>query len=360
MVTVVDMDRETVRTRTTLLLVDDDHQVLETLLLLISAHGYRVIAADSASEALQRLDDRDVQVVLTDIRMPGMDGIELAGRIHERDPDLPVLIMTAYAELDVAVEALKGGVFDFIFKPFRTDQLIHAIDKAATFSSMKVLERNYHQALETEVKKKTKELQDLSQEIIHRLTMIAEYRDSTTGMHVSRIGRFSALLAESLGMPSDFVEHLTLACSLHDIGKVAIPDDILLKPGYLTDEEFGIIKSHAVLGARMLAGSSHDIVRMAESIALHHHERWDGSGYPHALRGEDIPLEGRIVALADQYDALRAQRPYKKPLSHSQTCRIILEGDTRTRPEHFDPRVLAAFKRCEAEFARIFDEMRDD
>lgn len=353
------METEQAKTAQTILVVDDDHYVLESLLLLLSADGYHVVTAGSATEALVRLKDRTVQIVLTDIRMPGMDGIELAGRIHELHPDLPVLIMTAYAEVEVAVGALKRGAFDFITKPLNHDHLLHSLGKAAAFNEMKALERDYRQALEAEVKKKTAELTDLNREIIHRLTVVAEYRDTDTGRHNWRISRFSGIIGEGLGLPGDFVETMALASSLHDIGKVAVPDSILLKPGALTAEEFTVIKSHAEVGAKMLANSTHAIIQMAETIALNHHERWDGGGYPNNLKGEAIPIEGRIVMLVDQYDALRAQRPYKKPFSHEEACRIILEGDGRTHPSHFDPEVLEIFRRMQGEFARAFETMTD-
>lgn len=354
------METEKVRKEEqTILVVDDDYQVLETLLLLLSADGYKVVTAINAIEALARLEDREVQIVLTDIKMPGMDGIELAGRIHDRNPDLPVLIMTAYAEVEVAVGALKRGAFDFIFKPINNEQLVHALGKAAAFNVMKANERDYRLSLEAEVKKKTAELTDLNREIIHRLTVVAEYRDTDTGRHNFRIGRFSGILAEGLGLPTDFSETLFLASTLHDIGKVAVPDSILLKPGALSAEEFAVIKTHSEVGAKMLEDSAHAIIQMAETIALNHHERWDGSGYPNGLKGEETPIEARIVMLVDQYDALRAQRPYKKPFSHEEACRIILEGDGRTMPHHFDPQILEVFRDKQAEFARVFDSLLD-
>lgn len=348
------------------LLVDDDRAVLDATSMLLGIHGYRVIVCDDSSDAAAILAAKDVDIVLTDIRMPRVSGMELLDKARALRPHVPVLLMSGHAEMDTAIEAIKKGAFDLILKPYRAEYLLINIKRAIEHRHLLQVEKRYKEKLEETVESTTRELRralmalkESSREMISRLTGAAEFRDTDTGHHISRVGLYAKRIAREMGMTPEFVESITFASPMHDIGKIGIPDSILLKEGPLFPNEFEVMKTHTMIGHKLLEGSSQRNIQMAATVALTHHERWDGSGYPRGLKGDEIPVEGMIAMLCDHYDALRSRRPYKEPLSHAETVRIITTGNEKSRSEHFHPKVMEAFVRLAPEFDRIYQAHRD-
>jgi len=309
------------------LVVDDEEPIRTVYRDAIRLAGFQSTAAGSAAEALGILKNIHADVVITDIRMPDMNGIELMGRIREKY-DTDIIVMTGYAEDYTYEKIIALGAKDFIHKPVNLGELLARL-KRVTHERALVKQRN--QAFT--------ELKDAYIDTVNRLVIASEYKDEDTGDHIVRISKYCSFIAKWMNMPSDFVETIMYASPMHDVGKIGIPDKILLKPGKLDPDEFEIMKNHTIIGAKILAHSKPAIIRMACDIALTHHERWDGCGYPKGLAGKSIPICGRIVAVADTFDALTSARPYKKPYPPQVAAEII----KNERGKQFDPEIADVF-----------------
>jgi len=336
----------------TIVVVDDDPFVLELVRLVVAElPAVRVVTFDNATAALQFCETNEPDVIITDYDMPGLSGLELiaAVRLGRHAAEIPIMMITASGNGAIRIEALDRGANDVLSKP------IEAAEVRARTKNMLAIRRGQRLLaqrsswLEQEVHQATAAIASRERETILRLSKAAEYRDWETGSHIVRVSLYSRVVARQLGLPPSEQEILFQAAPMHDVGKIGIPDSILLKPGVLDPEEFDLIKQHTLIGHGILGGSSSGLLQAAAEIALTHHERFDGSGYPNELAGEAIPLRGRIVAVADTFDALTSRRPYKSAWPPELAWRY-LEQNRGTR---FDPACVEAFRQAQADAEEI-------
>ncbi len=325
-----------------ILVVDDQEANIEMLQNMLTKAGYSSIIGVSDSRKVEGLYAAyNPDLVLLDINMPHLNGFEVMEKLREVDNDsyIPVLVLTGLQDKDVMIKALNAGAQDFLSKPLNRLEMLTRIRNMVTVRLLHKQVRDQNLILEKKVQERTIELQDTRLEIIRRLGMAAEYRDNETGEHIIRMSQMSSLLGKLTGMKGDESELLLNASPMHDIGKIGIPDSIMLKPGKLSSDEFNLMKTHTTIGGDLLDGHDSELMVSARLIALTHHEKWDGSGYPKGLKGEEIPLEGRITGIVDVFDALSSKRPYKGPYPVDKVCELI----KRERGKHFDPSLVDLF-----------------
>jgi putative two-component system response regulator len=343
------------------LVVDDDESMRALLQRQMELDGYRVLAAADGAQAMEMAEGEPPDVVLLDALMPGVDGFKVAEQLKssERTRTAPIIMVTALEDRDSKLRALKAGVQEFLTKPIDRSEVSLRVQNVLMLKEYSNFLAQQNRILEQMVEERSRQVLASYRETIATLCRAAGYKDEETGSHVRRISYYTEEIATTLGMNAAFCETIHHASPMHDIGKIAIPDAILRKPGALSAAEWEVMKSHTTLGAQLIGSGDSPYLQMGAEIALNHHERWDGGGYPAGLKGQVIPISARIMNICDQYDALRSDRPYKKALSHGNTLEVITVGDGRTMPSHFDPDVLEAFKSCAGRFRDIFESITD-
>jgi putative two-component system response regulator len=324
--------------RVNILVVDDEPHIAELLQRIVASGGYSCTKASDGETALQELrDGKEIHLILTDVVMPGMSGVDLLTAVKALFPTTAVLMVTGVHDRKTAVTALELGAYGYVLKPFGADEILINIAAALERRRVTLMSQQYEQVLEEEVRQRTWELRKREEEIVLRLLSASEHRDDETGSHVRRVGLFAAEMAKALGWEPESVNNIRLAAPMHDIGKIGIPDRILLKPGSLTPAEFETMKQHTIIGGKILNGPNIALLQTAREIALAHHEKWDGSGYPFGLAGNAVPQSGLIVGIVDFFDALVHDRVYRPALPEEKAISIIAQdGRSRFGKDIFD------------------------
>ena len=341
-----------------ILIVEDQKVNILLLKQMLMRNRYKEIETVTDSrKAIETYLSFKPDILLLDLMMPHVDGFQIMeelGRI-EKASYLPILVLTALTDQESRIRALQLGAKDFINKPFDQMEVLVRIQNMLEVRMLHNTLRDQNKILESKISERTKDLQETQLEIVHRLGRAAEYRDNETGMHIIRMSLYAALLAQAVGLSEEESELLMHAAPMHDIGKIGVPDHILLKPGALSEEDWIMMKKHPEIGAELLGGSNSHLLQMAEKIALNHQEKWDGSGYPQGLKGEEIPIESRIITIVDVFDALTSERPYKGAWTSEDAMAEINRGSG----SHFDPNLVEKFKSILPEVLMIQEEYAD-
>jgi putative two-component system response regulator len=335
-------DEATLR-EASILAIDDEVSNLELLRMVLARAGYsRVRTASDPREVAGLLDQEPVDLILLDLHMPHVDGFQLLRTLKQEDRDhdrlRPILVLTADATTEARHRALSEGADDFLTKPFDIVDVHLRVRNALARQQLHRRVREDRELLEVRVRERTRDLEAAHIETLERLAAAAEYRDDETGQHTKRVGAMAGRIGTALGLDTDFVEMVGRAAALHDVGKIGVPDAILLRPGSLTAGEFAVVRTHTAIGSRILSGSRSPLLQLAEEVALAHHERWDGTGY-HGMAGTETPLAARITTLADAFDAMTNHRPYRAALPFE----LVMDEITGGRGTQFDPDVVDAF-----------------
>jgi putative two-component system response regulator len=345
---------DAVRRHVRALVVDDHEMVRGVLSHLLQRRGIQCVPAAGAAEALHLLQEQPFELMLCDVHMPpGQSGLTLIEDTCRRFPDMATIMVTGEDDPRLADKAISIGAYGYVLKPFQANQLVFAVSNALRRRQLEIENRSYRERLELTVADRTRDLRDAleklqiadralreaHEEVVNRLMRAAEFRDNETAQHIRRMSYYCELLARLSGGDQPWCERIKLASPMHDIGKIGTPDQILLKPGRLDPDELKIMHDHAEIGYRILSGSGTPILDLGASIAYTHHEKFDGTGYPRGIAGEAIPIEGRITAIADVFDALVSRRVYKVPYTLEDALQFMREQEG----QHFDPVLLGLF-----------------
>ena len=336
-----------------ILVVDDEEPVRRAMIRILERRGFDCTAAEDVATARGLLANGSFALVVSDMNMPGESGLDLVRSVVVDYPETATLMCTGLDDEDLARTAIDIGAYGYIVKPFEQNEIVIAVLNALRRRELEIENRHHRENLEEMVKGRTselwnaisdleraqKEIRTSREETIERLSVAAEFKDSETAAHIRRMSLYCSMLAERLGEDATRCEEIRLASQMHDVGKIGVPDGILLKPGTLTPDEWVIMKQHSAIGYRILSNSSSELLNFAATIALTHHERMDGTGYPRGLVEDEIPFEGRIAAVADVFDAMTTNRIYRDAIPLEETLEIMREG----RGDHFDPKVFDCF-----------------